>query len=133
MTSDLSWLMTSFRDETAGVLHVLLLSRDGLQLARDDSLGVDDADQLAAISCGVASLAQGASEHFDGGGEMRTVSIDLPTRQLLIMGAGDGSLLAVLADAESDPGMVAMRMVHVIERVASHLGVEPRATEARTP
>ncbi|MGW7521740.1 roadblock/LC7 domain-containing protein [Streptomyces sp. NPDC054796] len=129
-SSELSWLMTNLREETDGVVHVLLLSGDGLTLSCDDALGRDDADELAAAASGLVSLAEGISKRFDGGGKMRSVVLDLPTKQLVGMGVAQGSALAVLAEEWADPGVIGMAMSHVIARVAPHLGVPARATGA---
>ncbi|MFE7114477.1 roadblock/LC7 domain-containing protein [Streptomyces sp. NPDC057654] len=126
---DLSWLMDQLRDETAGVLHVLLLAEDGLRSAKDQTLGVDSADKMAAICSGMANLGAGAGDELDGGA-LRSVVVDLERKQLVIMAAGRGSVLGVLAEADADLALVATAMVQMIERLADHLGVAPRAAQS---
>jgi len=43
-----------------------------------------------------------------------------------VTAAGDGSCLAVLADADSDVGLVAYEMTLLVKRVGVHLGATPR-------
>ncbi|MFE3288862.1 roadblock/LC7 domain-containing protein, partial [Streptomyces sp. NPDC059233] len=43
-----------------------------------------------------------------------------------VMAAGDGSCLAVLADADSDVGQVAYEMTLMVKRVGDHLATAPR-------
>lgn len=132
MTTDLSWLMTRFRDDNSGVHHVLLLSGDGLRLAHDDLLDIDAADHLSAVAIGMARMAEAADQHFGGEGSMRSVSVDLPQRQMLIMSAGHGSVLCVLAAPDADLATLGFHMVQLIGSVQSHLDVPARTTEART-
>ncbi len=47
--------------------HAIVVSADGLPLAYSDGFPKDRADQLAAVTSGLASLTQGAARVFDGG------------------------------------------------------------------
>ncbi|MFD5240756.1 roadblock/LC7 domain-containing protein, partial [Streptomyces tendae] len=52
----MAWLLRQFAAETPGVLHAVLISRDGLRLL-DSDVGKDWADELSAAFSGIASLA----------------------------------------------------------------------------
>ena len=70
--ANLTWMLESLVEQTAGANHALVLSRDGLKLCHTSGLSVDKADQLAAIAAGVQALSQGASVEFgDGTGGVR--------------------------------------------------------------
>ena len=60
----LDWLLVDFSRRTAGVRHGLVVSRDGLRLAASERIDTGLADQLAAITSGLVSLAQGAARAF---------------------------------------------------------------------
>jgi predicted regulator of Ras-like GTPase activity (Roadblock/LC7/MglB family) len=131
-TTDISWLMANFQQQTPGVIHTLLLSADGLKRAWSPELSTDDADNLAAIGSGLANLAESANSKFDVGGSPRSVNIDFPAAQLLLMRAGAGAQLCALAEADADIGVVGYSMVRLIDQLAEHLGVAPRTEETQT-
>ncbi|WP_030894131.1 roadblock/LC7 domain-containing protein [Streptomyces sp. NRRL F-5053] len=126
--TDLSWKMTELRTNTPHARHALLVAQDGIALACDDALNHDDTDHLAALVSGMASLSDGVGQRFDCGARMRMNLVELDTCQLLIMKAGHGSHLSVLADLEADPGDIGSRMSQEVERLTDHLGVASRTT-----
>ncbi len=63
--------------------------------------------------------------HFEAG-EVRQTVVELDEAFLFVTAAGDGSCLAVLADADSDVGQVAYEMTLLVKRVGAHLGAAPR-------
>ena len=75
---DLDWLVTDFTRRVPDVAHAVVVSADGVLLARSGDLPPAFAEQLALITCGLASLMQGAARIFEAG---------LPTRALVEMGA----------------------------------------------
>ncbi|MFE3737027.1 roadblock/LC7 domain-containing protein [Streptomyces sp. NPDC059134] len=137
--NSLSWLMNDFRDRTEGVEHVLLFSRDGLKLHWDDGLNPtagapaatrDRVEYLAAIGSGIAGLAAEASDKLDCGGSPDYITLLFPGRQLLLVNAGHGAVLTVLAAADAEPGLVGSEMVRLIDRLSEHLGIAPRQAGA---
>lgn len=113
---DLNWLITNFAERVPAVAHAIVVSADGLPLAYSDGFPKDRADQLAAVTSGLASLTQGAARVFDGGPVTQTV-VEMRRGLLLVMAISDGSSLAVLASADSDMGLVAYEMALLVERV----------------
>jgi len=101
----LDWLVEDFARTTPGVAHALVVSSDGLALVLSDRLDPARADQLAAIACGVASLADGADRLLESGGVRQTV-VEMAAGFLLVLHVQDGSYLAVLASAACDMGVV---------------------------
>ncbi|GLW62419.1 dynein regulation protein LC7 [Actinomadura rubrobrunea] len=124
-TGELNWLVNDFAERVPAVRQAVLLSRDGLAVAASRELAREDAEHLAALAAGVQSLARGAGRHF-GGGNVRQTIIEMDNVLLFVTAAGDGSCLAVLADADADAGLIAYEMAVLIKRVGTHLHVDPR-------
>src|ERR1700710_1801948 len=101
-----NWLITDFVSNVPGVAHTVVVSADGLPLADSDGIPRDRAEQLAAVSAGLISLAQGPSRVFGGEAVPQTV-VERQRVLLFIMSISDGSCLAVLAAADCDMGLVA--------------------------
>ena len=57
---ELDWVVAEFVDEVPGTAHAILVSADGLLMAASAQLPHDRAEQVAAVSSGLASLAVGA-------------------------------------------------------------------------
>ncbi|GHH46938.1 roadblock/LC7 domain-containing protein [Streptomyces candidus] len=129
----LNWLLESLLERTPGARHALVLSRDGLKLCRTPELSVDQADQLAAIAAGIQSLTHGASIEFgDGSGGVRQAMAEFYGGILFIVEAGAGAHLAVVADEDSDVGLIGHNMSELIEQLGEHLSAEPRTGDTHT-
>ncbi|MEU7279066.1 roadblock/LC7 domain-containing protein [Streptomyces sp. NPDC045431] len=123
----LNWLLEGLLERTPGARHALVLSRDGLKLCRTPELSVDRADQLAAIAAGIQSLSHGASVEFgDGSGGVRSAMAEFHGGVLLIVEAGEGAHLAVVAAEDADVGLVGHAMSELVEQLGEHLRAEPR-------
>ena len=114
----LDWLVTKFADEVSGVAHAILVSADGLLMAASSRMPTVRADQLAAVASGLASLATGASQLFDGGHVLQSV-VEMEHGYLLLMRVGDGSNLATLATRSCDIGQIGYEMAILVERVGT--------------
>ncbi len=57
---------------------------------------------------------------------MRQTIIEMDALLLFVTAAGDGTCLAVLAEAEADAGLVAYEMAVLVKRVGQHLQASPR-------
>lgn len=128
---DLEWLLENLLTNTHGAKHALVLSRDGLKLCHTAGLTMDKADQLAAIAAGVQALSQGASVEFgDGTGGVRQSMTEFHGGILFIVEAGEGAHLAVLADEESDVGLIGHNMNELVEQLGEFLTAPPRTRSA---
>ena len=116
--SDLGWAITKFTRDAPGVAHAIVVSADGLLLTASERLPRDRADQLAAVASGLASLATGASQLFDGGHVLQSV-VEMEHGYLLLMRVGDGSNLATLATRSCDIGQIGYEMAILVERVGT--------------
>jgi predicted regulator of Ras-like GTPase activity (Roadblock/LC7/MglB family) len=117
---DLNWLISDFTTRVADVAHAAVVSADGVPLALSEGIPELFAEQLAAITSGLASLMQGAARIFEAG---------LPTQALVEMAGGlmivksvsDGSSLAVLAAPDCDTELVSYEMSLLVEAVGEVL------------
>jgi predicted regulator of Ras-like GTPase activity (Roadblock/LC7/MglB family) len=124
---DLGWLLTSFARRVPTIVCALAVSVDGLAIAASDQLPGDQADQLAAITSGLASLTTGAAKVMSTGYVRQTV-VDMDGGVLLIMAVADRAFLAVLAQPGADLGQVGYESAILAQRVATAL--EPAVRNA---
>ena len=117
---DLGWLLTSFTRRVPMIIYALAVSVDGLAIAASDQVPTDEADQLAAITSGLASLTVGAAKCMSTGHVRQTV-VDMDGGVLLVMSVADRAYLAVLAEPGSDLGQVGYETALLAQRVAGAL------------
>ena len=117
---DLSWLVTDFTLRVADVAHAVVVSADGVPLALSEGIPEDAAEQLAAITSGLASLIQGAARIFEAGLPTQAL-VDMQGGLMLIKAVSDGSTLAVLAAPDCDTDLVSYEMSRLVEAVGEAL------------
>ncbi|MGV9884824.1 roadblock/LC7 domain-containing protein [Streptomyces sp. NPDC003006] len=122
---ELNWLLDDLVQRVSSIRKALVLSGDGLPTGMSKNLTREDSEHLAAVASGFHSLAKGVGRHFEAGRVRQTV-VELDDAFLFVTAAGDGSCLAVLAEADSDVGLVAYEMTLLVKRVGVHLGTAPR-------
>ncbi len=115
-----NWLIQDFVDRIEGVVDSVVVSSDGLLMAMSDGIGRAGGDQLAAVASGLTSLTQGAARCF-GGGTVEQVIVELVGGYMLFMAVSDGSSLAVLANKDSDVGVVGYEMQMLALRMGNVL------------
>lgn len=113
---DLDWVMSKFVEDVPDAAHAILVSADGLLMASSTSIPGERAEQVAAVSSGLASLAVGAARLFEGGAVMQTI-VEMEMGFLMLMSVGDGSNLTVLTTEEADIGQVGYEMALLVDRV----------------
>ncbi|GAA2430793.1 roadblock/LC7 domain-containing protein [Actinomadura vinacea] len=123
--ADFAWLLKGLNQEVPSIRGSVLLSSDGMMKA---AYGLDRANSeyLAALASGLFSMARSAGTRFDDAGEARQVVVELRSSQLYISWAGFNSVLAVLARADADPGVVGFEMARLIKAVQPFLGTAAR-------
>lgn len=122
---DLNRLLDELVQRAGSIRKALLLSGDGIARAASRGLSREDSEHLAAVASGCHSLARGVGQHFAAGTVRQTV-VELDDAYLFVTAAGDGSCLAVLADADADVGQVAYEMTLMVRRVGPRLSTPPR-------
>ena len=112
----LDWLLVDFVRGTAGTRHALVVSGDGLRLAASEDVGTALGDQLAAVTSGLLSLAQGVARSFAAGSVRQTI-VEMAGGYLFLTSISEGSMLAVFAERSCDMGMVGYEMTLLADRV----------------
>lgn len=125
--NNLDWLVSRFVEEVTDAAHAILVSADGLLMAESQSIPGERAEQVAAVSSGLASLAVGAARLFDGGAVLQTV-VEMEHGYLMLMSVGDGSNLTVLTVEDADIGQVGYEMALLVERVGRTVQAQARVS-----
>lgn len=100
-TAALGWLMNDLVERVVGVRHAILLSVDGLLMARSEGLPRADAEHLSAVGSAFRSLSHGAGRRFGLGGVRQTV-VELETAYLLVAEAGSSTRPASTSPARPE-------------------------------
>ncbi|MEV0808226.1 roadblock/LC7 domain-containing protein [Micromonospora sp. NPDC050200] len=129
--SDLAWLLDDLVGRVKQAEHAVVLSVDGLLLARSAGLSGEDGEHLAAIASGIQSLAKGAGKRFNGGPVQQTI-IEMQSAFLFVTAAGHGACLAVLAAEDADVGLVAYEMAMIVTRAGKYLAAPSRTASGRS-
>ncbi|MGD0239000.1 MAG: roadblock/LC7 domain-containing protein [Streptosporangiaceae bacterium] len=122
---ELGWLLDNLVSRVANVRQALVLSRDGLAVAKSQNMSREEGDRLSALAAGVQSLARGAGQQI-GGGEVRQIVIEMDSAFMFVMAAGEGTCLAVLASSEANLGVMAYEMAMLVRRMGMYLTAAPR-------
>jgi predicted regulator of Ras-like GTPase activity (Roadblock/LC7/MglB family) len=122
---DLGWLLRGLVERVPRTRSAVLLSADGLATAAY-GLDQDPADHLSAIASGLFSLARTAAGRFGGSDGVRQVVAELYDTLMFVSSAGYGSVLAVLADRETDAGVLGYEMSQLVKSVRPFLSTATR-------
>jgi predicted regulator of Ras-like GTPase activity (Roadblock/LC7/MglB family) len=117
---DLDWLVTDFTARVPDVAHAVVVSADGVPLALSEDIPLAFAEQLAAITSGLASLMQGAARIFQAGLPLQAL-VEMDEGLMLVKVISDGSSLAVLAAPECDTDLVSYEVTLLVEAVGEVL------------
>ena len=115
-----SWLLDDFVRRVPGARTTLAVSADGLLMAMSAELDRTEGDQLSAIVAGMSSLTRGAARQLRGG-EVRQAIVEMDDLFLFTMSVSDGSVLAVVAEATCDVGLVGYEMAMLVSRADAAL------------
>ena len=126
---DLDWLVSDFASRVADVAHAAVVSADGVPMALSDAIPDVFAEQLAAITSGLASLMQGAARIFEAGPPTQAL-VEMEYGLMLIKQISDGSSLCVLASSECDTDVVSYEMSRLVEAAAEVLSPALRGGRA---
>src|SRR5262249_24037289 len=123
---DLNWLVTDFTTRVTDVAHAVVVSAVGGPLALSKHIPHQFAEQLAALTWGLASRMAGAARIFEAGQPTQAL-VDMEAGLMSVMAISDGSSLAVLAAPECDTDLVAYEMSLLVEAVGDVLTPAARA------
>jgi predicted regulator of Ras-like GTPase activity (Roadblock/LC7/MglB family) len=122
--NDLTWMLDELSAVPA-VLHVVVLSTDGLVVQKSSSLARDEADPLAAVASSLYSVAAATGRQFKSGPVLRAV-IEYQEHTMFIASAGENARLAVVCDSDVEMGTVVYEMRRLVTRIGQFLGAEAR-------
>ncbi|MFV0136975.1 roadblock/LC7 domain-containing protein [Streptomyces sp. HMX87] len=115
------WMLKQLYDGVPGIEMIVVLSADGLRIARYSG-DPDAADRVAAACAGLQSLAGAVAEEIPtSDGKMKLVIIEINGGYFYLMAAGANAYLAVLSDIRCEPGMMSNRMRDLVARIGPHL------------
>ena len=117
---DLNWLVSDFTARVADVAHAAVVSADGVPLALSDEIPEFFAEQLAAITSGLASLMVGAAQIFEAGLPTQAL-VEMEGGLMIVKSIGDGSSLCVLASPDCDTELVSYEMSLLVDSVGEVL------------
>ncbi|MCP3992686.1 MAG: roadblock/LC7 domain-containing protein [Actinomycetia bacterium] len=123
---NVNWLVNNFVEHVPGVKEAVVVSSDGLPIAASSGLDRDSVDRFSAVASGLIGLSYGAAGRFDGGA-VTEVIVEMERAFLFVTGISDGSLLAVVAEAKADVGLVAYEMAVLVDKTGTALTPELRA------
>lgn len=118
--ANFGWLLDNFVRTVPGTRHTLVVSADGLLMAMSEQLDRTSGDQLAAIVAGMSSLTRGAARQLRAG-DVRQAIVEMDNLFLFLMSVSNGSVLAVVADATCDVGLIGYEMAMLVSRTESTL------------
>ncbi|WP_068062177.1 roadblock/LC7 domain-containing protein [Nocardia xishanensis] len=124
----LDWLLDGLVTRVPGAEHAMVLSADGLPVARSNELKREDSEHLAAIASALHSLARGVGTRFDKG-QFRQTVVELEDGYMVVTEAGQGACLALLAAIDADLGIVAYQMNVIVGQVGTQLSATPRTPQ----
>ncbi|MBD0739885.1 roadblock/LC7 domain-containing protein [Streptomyces sp. CBMA29] len=125
---DLSWMLDSAL-EVPEARHAILVSADGLLMARSNEVGRDHADTVAAAMSGMQSLSRTVSDFVGGDDarqEWRQTLVEFDHGWVFLISAGEGAYLAVSASPDADLAEITFRMQQLVGQLGKVLTTPPR-------
>ena len=118
---DLGFLLTTFENRVSGASRTVAVSVDGLvQCASSSVSSREQAEQLAAISCGMASLVTGLARQL-GASTGADIGVRLDVGFVMIAGPFDNAYLMTLAHPHADMGVVNQELLKLGEAVRQEM------------
>ncbi|MFJ8083270.1 roadblock/LC7 domain-containing protein [Streptomyces sp. NPDC096205] len=126
MNDDLAWMLDSAL-EIPGALHAVLISADGLLMARTKDFDKDNADRVAAAMSGVQSLSRSLGFFCEGDNQKwRQTLVEFDGGWVFLISAGEGAYLGVSATPDVDMADITFRMQQLVGQLGKALTTPPR-------
>lgn len=123
---DLDFLLDDLVKRVPNVTHIIAVSADGLLVARNESLPVNDADRLAAIGSGLVSLLNGAARSLQADPVVSNLT-ELHGGYMFSMSVSSGASLLALASHGCDIGQVGHELAELINKIGPALTPRTRS------
>jgi predicted regulator of Ras-like GTPase activity (Roadblock/LC7/MglB family) len=107
----------------------VVLSHDGILIAKSSGLNREEAEHLSAVASGLHGLARSAGRRFNRGTVRQTI-IEMESGFIFVTAGGDGACIAVLASEDADVGLIAYEMAMLVTRVGQYLSTPVRSSAA---
>ncbi len=124
--TNINFLIANFSERVPGARDAIVVSSDGLLMAKSAGLSREAADRFSAAASGLIGLAYGAAAPF-GGGRITEIVIEMESGFIFVTGISDGSLMAVLAEHDADVGLIGYEMARLVEQCGTALTPQLRA------
>ncbi|MDF2728904.1 MAG: hypothetical protein K0T01_690 [Acidimicrobiia bacterium] len=118
--TNLNWLLERLCATVPTIKQAVVVSSDGLAMAKSQDVDRETAERLAAVSSGMIGLAYGSAGRF-GAGAVSNIIVEMQQGWLFVTGIRHGSLLCCLTSKEIDLGAVAFEMSIFVQRVGDSL------------
>lgn len=130
MNYDLSWMLDSAL-ELPEAQHAILVSADGLLMARSKEVGRDRADTVAAAMSGMQSLSRTVADfvmvvRLANRPQWRQTLVEFDHGWVFLISAGEGAYLAVSASPDVDMAEITFRMQQLVGQLGKALTSPPR-------
>jgi predicted regulator of Ras-like GTPase activity (Roadblock/LC7/MglB family) len=126
VNDDLAWMLDSAL-EIPGALHAVLISADGLLMARTKDFDKDNADRVAAAMSGVQSLSRSLGFFCEGDNQKwRQTLVEFDGGWVFLISAGEGAYLGVSATPDVDMADITFRMQQLVGQLGKALTTPPR-------
>lgn len=122
---NLNWLLERLVGTVPGIKQAVVVSSDGLAMAKSEGVDRETAERLAAVSSGMIGLAYGSAGRF-GAGPVSNVIVEMQNGWLFVTGIRDGSLICCLTEKDIDMGAIAFEMSIFVQRVGDSLTSDVR-------
>ncbi|MBW1599536.1 MULTISPECIES: roadblock/LC7 domain-containing protein [unclassified Streptomyces] len=127
MNNDISWMLDSAL-EVPGARHAILVSADGLLMARSRDVDKDHADTVAAAMSGMQSLSRTVASFCDSSPHLRwrQTVVEFDGGWVFLISAGEGAYLAVSAAPDVDMADITFRMQQLVGQLGKAMTTPPR-------
>lgn len=117
---NLDRLLAQLGESVPQIRQAVVVSSDGLPIARSSGVDRETSDRLAAVSSGMIGLAYGSAGRF-GAGQVSNVIVEMERGWLFVTGIRNGSLICCLTEKSVDMANVAFEMSIFVQRVGDSL------------
>lgn len=122
---NLNWLLERLCGTVPGISQAVVVSSDGLALAKSEGVDRETAERLAAVSSGMIGLAYGSAGRF-GAGPVSNVIVEMQKGWMFVTGIRDGSLMCVVTGPNADIGTIGYEIAVFADRAGDVLTPELR-------
>lgn len=125
VADNLNWLIGRLCESVPAIKQAVVVSSDGMAMAKSEGVDRETAERLAAVSSGMIGLAYGSAGRF-GAGPVSNVIVEMQRGWLFVTGIRDGSLICCLTEKDVDMGAIAFEMSIFVQRVGESLTADVR-------